>query len=247
MSTDSTENNDQAEISTARSKPQKESLLLNLALNIIIPTLVLTKLSGDAQLGPRLAIIVALSFPIAFGIYDFFRAKKVNFFSALGVVSVLLTGGISLLELDPKYIAIKEAAIPALIGLITVISTYTRSPLVKVFLYNDKVLRTEAIAKELALKGTQAAFERALVVASYLVALSFFVSAVLNYVLAKLIVVSAPGTEAFAEELGKMTAYSYVVIMLPSIAVMIIAMIYLFKRITHLTGLPLTDVFHENN
>ncbi|WP_096087741.1 VC0807 family protein [Agaribacterium haliotis] len=226
-------------------QPKKESLLLNLLLNIIIPTLILTKFSGEDQLGPKLSIVVALAFPIVYGVADFFRERKINFFSALGVISVFLTGGISLLELPPQYIAIKEAAIPALIGIATLISTYTPYPLVKVFLYNDKVLHTQRIAEQLKKRETEAEFESCLVKASYIVAASFFLSSVLNYVLAKMVVVSAPGTEAFAEELGKMTAYSYVVIVVPSIAVMLGAMIYLFKRITRLTGLELEDVFHE--
>lgn len=231
---------------TPEKREQKESLLLNLALNIIIPTLILTKLSGEENLGPKLAIIVALAFPIGYGLYDFARQKKVNMFSALGVISVLLTGGIALLELDPKYIAIKEAGIPAFIGIATLISTYTKYPLVKVFLYNDKVLNTEKIAAQLEKNATERQFESTLVYASYMLAASFFLSAVLNYVLAKLIVVSTPGTEAFATELGKMTAYSYVVIVIPSIAVMMAAMFYLFKRLTKLTGLSLEDIFQES-
>ena len=228
-------------------KQPKESLLLNLVLNIIIPTLILTKLSGEEHLGPQLSIIVALAFPIGYGIYDFSRQGKVNLFSGLGVVSVLLTGGISLLELDPKYIAFKEAGIPALLGIATLISTYTKYPLVKVFLYNDKVLNTELISEKLSDNQTESAFEKTLVNASYIVAASFFLSAVLNYVLAKALVVSQPGTEAYATELGKMTAYSYVVIVIPSIAVMIFAMLYLFKRIKALTGLALDDVFQEHS
>ncbi len=35
----------------------------------------------------------------------------------LGLISVLLTGGIGLLELDPQWLAIKEAAIPGIIGI----------------------------------------------------------------------------------------------------------------------------------
>jgi ABC-type multidrug transport system fused ATPase/permease subunit len=222
---------------------QKESLLLNLVLNIIIPTVILTKFSGDEHLGPRLSIVVALAFPIAYGIMDFVKQKKINFFSALGVVSVFLTGGISLLELPPKYIAIKEAAIPAALGLATLISTYTKYPLVRVFLYNDKVLATELISKRLADLNNTNAFDRTLIRSSYIVAASFFLSSALNYALAKVVVVSQPGTQAFAEELGKMTAYSYVVIVIPSIAVMIFAMYYLFRNITRLTGLKLEEVF----
>lgn len=227
---------------TKNSEP-KESLLVNLALNIIIPTIILTKFSGEDDLGPRLSIIAALAFPIAYGLMDFVKRKKVNFFSALGVFSVVLTGGISLLELPPKYIAIKEAAIPGLLGLATLISTYTRFPLVRVFLYNDKILATERISEELEQRGNTAIFDRTLVIASYIVAASFFLSSFLNYMLAKIVVVSQPGTEAFATELGKMTAYSYVVIVIPSTAVLIFAMYYLFRKITRLTGLTLEEAF----
>ncbi len=229
-------------------KPEKkENFLLNLALNIIIPTIILTKFSGDAYLGPRLGIIVALSFPIFYGLYDFARQKKINFFSALGVVSILLTGGISLLELDPKYIAIKEAAIPALLGLAMLVSVKTRYPLVKVFLYNDKVLHTTKISACLEQRGNTSAFDSTLINASYIVAASFFLSSALNYALAKLIVVSQPGTEAFASELGKMTAYSYIVILIPSILVMFMALFYLFSRIKHLTGLTLEEILHDTH
>lgn len=226
-------------------KEHKESLLLNLLLNIIIPTLILTKLSGEAYLGPKLGIIAALAFPIGYGLYDYSKQRKANLFSILGIVSVLLTGGISLLELDPKYIAIKEAGIPALLGIATLISAYTKYPLVRVFLYNDKVIDTKKVSEQLEQRDTQNAFDRTLVIASYMIGASFFLSAVLNYVLAKALVVSPPNTEAYAAELGKMTAYSYVVIVIPSVAVMMATMYYLFKRVTYLTGLHLEEIFHE--
>ena len=86
-------------------------MLLNLLCNLVLPTLILTKLSGDNYLGIKLAIVVALAFPIIYGIHDFLTRGKLNFFSGLGIASVTLTGGISLLEMDAVYIAIKEAAI----------------------------------------------------------------------------------------------------------------------------------------
>ena len=127
------------------SRKKKESLLLNLAFNIAIPTLVLTKLSGDDYLGIKLAIVVALSFPIIYGIRDFFTRSKINFFSALGVISVSLTGGISLMELDTVHIAIKEASIPALFGLATLVSLKTSQPLIHMFLLNEAVMDTNKI------------------------------------------------------------------------------------------------------
>ncbi|KFK47886.1 MFS transporter, partial [Vibrio vulnificus] len=59
---------------------------------------------------------------------DLIRNKKFNFISALGFVSVLLTGGIGLLELDTKWLALKEAVSPGLIGLAVFGSTFTRYP-----------------------------------------------------------------------------------------------------------------------
>jgi len=224
-------------------KPKKkESLLGNLLLNIVIPTLVLTKLSGDEWLGTKWALVVALAFPLGYGLRDLIRSGKVNFFSALGIISILLTGGISLLELDPEYIAIKEAAIPGLLGIATVASLYTRWPLVKTLLYNDRILDTSKISRSLASNGNQGAFERTLQQASWMIAGSFFLSSVLNYVLAKVIMQSPPGTEAFNEELGKMTVLSYPVIALPATIILMLVLFFLFSRIGKLTGLKLEEV-----
>ena len=105
-------------------------MLVNLAFNIIIPAVILSKFSGEEHLGPEWGIIVALAFPIGYGIKDYFRASKVNCLSALGVFSVFMTGGISLLELDPKYTAYKEAGIPLLLWLAVIGSLKTPWPLV---------------------------------------------------------------------------------------------------------------------
>lgn len=258
----------QSNSSTDKDKPVKrESMLANLLLNIVIPTLILMKGSEspwltsqltnlDGQMGTalavfyglhgvKLAIIVALAFPILYGIYDFQRAKKINMFSALGVFSILLTGGISLLELDPQYIAIKEATIPGILGLVTVLSLKTKYPLVKTFLYNDKILKIQAIEEALDKHQKQPEFERSLNVASWLVASSFFLSSFLNYALAKWIIVSPAGTAAFNEELGKMTALSFPVISIPATIVLMSALFYLFKSIKKLTGMSFEDVLVE--
>lgn len=49
----------------ANTAPQREPLLLNLGLNIVAPSLVLTKLSAPDALGPVAALLVALAFPWA--------------------------------------------------------------------------------------------------------------------------------------------------------------------------------------
>lgn len=224
---------------------ERPGVLTNIGFNIVIPTLVLTKLSGEDYLGPVYAIVVALAFPIGYGIRDYLRAHKPNLFSLLGVFSVMLTGGMSLLALDAQYIAIKEAAIPGILGLATLASVYTRWPLVKVFLYNEQVMRVDRVAQALAQRSATGQFERRLRIASYLVAASFFLSSGLNYILARTLLVSQPGTTAYTEELGRMTALSFPVIALPSTLVLMGALFYLLSSIRKLTNLPYEEIFQE--
>lgn len=226
-------------------QPKKHSLLANLGFNIIIPTVILSKLSGDNYLGPVYGVIVALAFPIIYGVRDYLYAHKPNFFSVLGVISVLLTGSMSLLKLPPHYIAIKDAAVPGLLGLATLLSIYTRYPLVRTFLYNDQILQIDKVSAALHQHNATEEFERHLKVASYLVSASFFLSSALNYILAKKILVSPPGSTELAQELGKMTALSFPVIALPCTLVLAGTLYYLLNNIQKLTQLTLDDIVQE--
>jgi len=224
---------------------KRESMLLNLLCNLVLPTLILTKLSGDNYLGIKLAIVVALAFPIIYGIHDFLTRGKLNFFSGLGIASVTLTGGISLLEMDAVYIAIKEASIPGLLGIATLVSLKTSQPLIRTLILNDAILDVEKINRALAEKDCQLEFNQLLLNASWILAASFFLSSVLNYVLAAVILTADPGTVAFNEQLGKMTALSFPVIALPAMAVMMGNLFYLFRGIGKLTGMRLEDIVKQ--
>ncbi len=221
---------------------RKESNLLNLSLNLLIPMLIFIKLSGENQLGAKTAVIIAVSIPALYGIADFFRVGKFNIFSALGVVSILLTGGIALLELDPKYIAIKEAAIPGLIFLGVLISIKTPYPLIKSIVYKSGIIRLDKVQAALKSRNTESDFNRSLTIANLILALSFLLSSVLNYVLAKIIVKSPAGTEAFNQEIGRMMGLSYPVIAIPSTIVLFAALAYLFYAVTRHTGLQLEEI-----
>lgn len=127
------------------------------------------------------------------------------------------------------------------------ISIKTRYPLVKVFIYNDKVLKIDKVNAALAQFNTQKQFERTLNNASLLIAGSFFLSSFLNYVLAKLILVSPGGTPEFNVELGKMTFLSYFVIALPMMIIMMGTLFYVFRSIRRLTQLTLEEVINDGN
>lgn len=229
----------------ANSKQKKSGFFSNLLINVVIPAVVLSRLSGEDALGPVWAVVVALAFPLLFGLWELKQSGKVNFFSVLGIVSVLLTGGISLLQLDPAYIAIKEALIPGLIGIIVLISQYTPYPFVKKLLINPELLDTDKLHQALAAKNNHAEFDRRIARAGYIVAASFFMSSALNYILAKAIVVSQPGTTAYAEELGRMTWLSYPVIVLPSMLVLFFAIWLIFSSISKLTGRELDSFLNQ--
>ena len=232
-------------MSEQSTKPQQQGFFGNLVFNIAIPVIIMTYASSDEYLGPAWSIVVALAFPLTYGLIELKNTRKVNMFSVLGIISVLLTGGISLLKLPAEYMAIKEAAIPAAIGLAVLITQFTKKPLVKALILNDQIINWDKLNGRLAETNSLELFNKKVAVSSYIVAMSCFLSSVLNYGLAKYILVSEPGTTAYTEELGRMTALSYPVIVIPSMVLLIIALVYLFKQISKVTGDPIEDFMHQ--
>jgi intracellular septation protein A len=223
-------------IDTAKPNP-----LIELLVTLVIPSLILLKLSGPENLGAVNALLLALAFPLAWGARDFLARRKLNLFAALGLISILLTGGIGLLQLDTQWLAIKEAAIPALIGVGVVVSAHTRFPLVRVLLFSPALMNVERIQQSLDQRGNGVAFEARLTIATWMLGGSFFFSAAMNYFLATWIVVSPSGTPAFNEELGRLTLLSYPMIALPSMLIMMAVLVYLARSIRELAGLKLAE------
>ncbi|WP_313901637.1 VC0807 family protein, partial [Leclercia adecarboxylata] len=105
-------------------------------MSILIPSLILMKLSGEHRLGADGALLLALAFPLGWGLWELAKYRKFNWIALLGLISVVLTGGIGLLQLDTQWLAVKEAAVPGLIGIAVLASTRTRYPLIRTLLYN---------------------------------------------------------------------------------------------------------------
>ncbi|WP_372964990.1 VC0807 family protein [Marinobacter sp.] len=215
---------------------------IDLLVSIIIPSVILMKFSGENDLGSVNALIIGLAFPLTWGLFELIRYRKKNFIALLGLISVGLTGGIGLFELDAGWLAIKEAAVPAVIGLAVLVSTRTRYPLVRTLLYNPSVLDVDKIHASLEERNCVDEFEARLLNASYFFAGTFLFSSIMNYVLARWIVVSPAGTQAFNEELGRMTLVSYPMIAIPSMVMMMLIFWYLWRTIRRLTGHTLEEV-----
>lgn len=223
----------------------KTNPLFELLINIVIPSVILMKWSGPQDLGAVNALLAALAFPLAWGARDLRQRHKVNLFAALGLVSILLTGGIGLLQLDTQWLAVKEAAVPGLIGVAVVVSTRTRYPLIKTLLYSPALLDVARVRARLEARGAVSVFEARLQNATWMLGGTFFFSAAMNYFLATWIVVSPAGSAAFNEELGRLTLLSYPVIALPSMVMMLFVLYYLARGIHELTGLRLTELMHS--
>lgn len=226
-----------------RQKP--ENPWINLIANVVAPSVIMSKLSDPTHLGPRGALLVALSLPLGYWIYDYVKRGKNNILSIIGLISILLSGGLGLLELDGFWFAVKEGAVPLLIGAFVFASAFSKKSLVRMIFFNDTLLKTDVIEQKLASdeeKSKLAALEKEV---TLIVSVSFLVSAVLNFYLALVILKSPAGTPEFTQELGRMTALSYPVIVVPSMIVMAAALWWFIRGIKRLTGLQSSDIFQS--
>ncbi|MBT3586891.1 MAG: MFS transporter [Halobacteriovoraceae bacterium] len=222
---------------------KKDNPLLNIGLNVVLPSIILFNLSSEKYLGEKWGLILAVSFPIGYGLVDYLRQKKINFFSGLGLFSIIMTGGIGLLKLPREMMVWKETGIPLLMGLAVIISQKTEVPLVRSFL--DQLIDLDKIKNAFKETGEPDYFEKTLSHSSYLLGGTFFISAFLNYVLAIEILVGQPGSEEFNKSLAKMTALSFPVITIPMMVMVAGIMFYLFKSITKKTSLDIESVFRQ--
>ncbi len=221
----------------------KDNPLANILFSFVIPSLVLGQLSDHSRLGPVYALLLAIAFPLGFGVYEAIKYKKASFISALGFLSTALTGSFGLMELSGIWFAVKEAAVPSIIAILLLGSIKSEKPLVKTFLYNDKVINVDLVHEALVKKSNEQGFDKLLLATTFMLAGSFLLSAVLNFVLAIVILKSPSGTPEFNQELGKMTALSYPVIVVPSMICTMGALWWLLAGIKKLTDLTLEQIF----
>ncbi len=227
-------------------EPAKPNPLLEIGITILVPAVILMQLSGPQRLGTVGALLLALSFPVGWGLWDGWRRRKLNWLAVLGVVSTLLTGGIGLLALDAYWLAVKEAAVPALIGIVILGSAWTASPLIRLLVFNASLFDVKRVNEALAARGSTQAFEACLRTGTQLLAGTFFFSSVANYLLARWVVTSPAGTEAFNQELGRLTLLSYPVIAIPSTLMMMALLYWLARQAKALTGLDMGDMLQQH-
>ena len=172
------------------------------------------------------------------------RIKGLTLFST-GNHHVLLTGFITIhvwnedgrSKENADLLAIKEAAIPLMLGAAMLYSHRTKNPLIDVFFLNPDIFditKIEETAKEKNTYNDYLAFRLKL---TWMFASSFLLSSLLNFILAMYLLKDANDKESYNLAVGKVMGYGYLVIGIPLMIIMVGCLIYLMKTISRITGL----------
>lgn len=221
--------------------PKKENALANLMLNVLLPVTILSycgKETGMLAVGPKWALVLAMALPLGYQAYDWYQRRQINPFSILGMVGVLLTGGLGLLELSAQAFAVKEAAIPLLLAVLFLWTHRAGKPLVKSLLMNPELMDVAAVERLVKERREEKAFQELLWQATCWLAASFVISAVLNYGVAlHFLSGKIPGSEGYTAALGKITGWGFLITGVPMMGFMIMAFQRMIKGLQRLTGL----------
>lgn len=229
----------------AQSPSSQPHALADLLLTVVLPSVALEFLSKPERLGPAWALVVALLLPAGYGLHCLLKKHRLNFFSILGLVAVILTGGLGLLNLTAVWFAAKEAAFPVLLGLAFPLSHRWGKPLIEELLLNPQVINRRACQTALDTPAKQSAFAAVLKKASWGMALATFASAAANSALAIwLIADHAPGSEPYVKAIGKLNWMGFIIIGVPLLVVTLGLLFWLLRHVCAITGLERDDLMN---
>lgn len=246
-------------------KSSKDHPLANILINVILPVLILSYFSKDPalqerlgnvvkpwHLGPLKAMVLALALPIGYGIWHFVKTRQGNPFSALGLISVALSGGLTLYlwngdgSVKPNaglFFGLKEALIPLMLGVAVLTSHRAPTPLIRVFLYNDSIFDIPKIEARVAEISGQVHYDQLLRQATRLFAVSFFLSSMMNLGLAQWFfrgfdATAVDALENFNAIVAKITGWGFAVIGVPTLIFLFATLRRLLHGLRGLTGYP---------
>ncbi len=241
-------------LAMAETKKKPDNSLVDILINVILPVLILSKMSKDGDsfyhLGPVTAMAIALILPLGFGIWHFIKKGKLNLFSCVGLIAILLTGLITIYLYNDTnsrqhvgvIFGIKEAIQPLILGSLFLITHKKATPLLRTFLYNDALFDIPRIEKTVKEKQSKPAYELLLWKCTWIMFGSFCLSAVANffvsvYFFQDLVPDADSWTVLYNEIVGSITFWGFIIIGVPFFGVMIVIMISLLKGLRKITGL----------
>ncbi len=226
---------------------------LNLIIDIVLPVAILNKLSPYlGENGPLYALLIAISLPLFHGIYGFITEKKINWLSLLGLLNVGLTGGFALMRLSGFWFAVKEASFPTLIGIFVFFSSFSKKPLFSFFLNQPGIFAMDIIQARLIEFGNEEKYKQLIKKCTLFFSATFFLSALLNFVLAIRIFKNIPShlnenekAEILNTQIADMTWMGYIVIALPLMIITTSLFYYCLRGLSRLTQLSLNDLMGQ--
>lgn len=227
------------------SHPSPPNPLIEVVLTIALPSLTLDQLSKPGSVGPFGALLISLIFPLGFGLWCWWRRMGWNFFSVLGLVTILLSGGLGLLKLDAFWFAVKESAVPVMLAVAFPLSHRWGRPLLNSLLLQPRLLNLKVLNRALDDNEKRRRFQHALLRASFGMGMGLLGSAAANFFLALyLLRGKEPGGEAFVRGIGTLTWAGFLVIGVPLMGVMLLVFWSLLRSMESITGLDRNDLLN---
>lgn len=231
---------------TKRNVNGKEHLsdnpLMMILLTLVIPSILIMTITKENLLGPQTGLMIAILFPLGFGMYRMLKRKEYNVYAGLGVLSTAITGLIGILKAGPHLFAVKEGLLPVIIGLSFLLSKDMKVPLIKPILLKASGYREHKVECRIKAYGLEHRYRALLSKTSVLFASSYLMSGFINYILALLMLKGPKGSSQLLAEVGRMNLISALVTIVPAVVIAIITIFYFLLSISSLTGIPMAGV-----
>ena len=231
-----------------KKKNIKENPFLSLIANIFFPVMILK--NGESWLEDynqyfsleiqSFTFLIALLFPFTYFFFDLYNRKNINFISILGFVNVLLTGGIGIF--GEKYgltrisFILKEGLMPIIIGTFLIFLSKFKKETFDKMILNEALFDVEKIKEDQNSENLKQ-IETYTTKAGYYFIAGFFISSIIQFILASIIVTDNPGDPSFNEQVSTMTWVSYIAVLGPTIIIVGKGYLNLINGIGKITGL----------
>lgn len=237
---------------TAQNK--KENPFLNILINIFLPVAILNQAEKiDHPDSAVYALLLALALPIGYGLWDYVKNHRKNYVALLGVINVAFTGGFAFLRLSGLSFALKEAFFPLILGLGVLASQYFNKPFFVTAMKNSGAFRWALIEQKAQENRSLPQFHILLRNSNLLFASSFFISSLLNFVLALSVFKPLAGTlseiekqQVLNQQIAEMTWKGWAIIALPLMVFMALIFWYFIHGVKKITGLQFEDFAGES-
>ena len=231
-----------------KKKNIKENPFLSLIANIFFPVMILK--NGESWLEDynqyfsleiqSFTFLIALLFPFTYFFFDLYNRKNINFISILGFVNVLLTGGIGIF--GEKYgltrisFILKEGLMPLIIGTFLIFLSKFKKETFDKMILNEALFDVDKIKEDQNSENLKQ-IETYTTKAGYYFIAGFFISSIIQFILASIIVTDNPGDPSFNEQVSTMTWVSYIAVLGPTIIIVGKGYLNLINGIGKITGL----------